>query len=499
MPLIGNTNELAFEVTPVTPSWERRYLPEVAGWAGTAVWVGGQNLCRHIEPGSSEVSDHLYVPLAPIADWLLQVFPAFEFEERAALFPTSRHLHASAASWGNTAPLSGMSEDDWIDAREDWWLRHFLRAGTDGARLPDLAFARDDENLIVEWRIPRFVGDNAPTMLCGEGEFEIQWDQAHSTIRSLIAQVASWLRGTAVDGVYPWVREEDPLDRLPAELRTALEYYTGRRLDALEALFGVEQLGELLDVLHLNDACTDPAASPQCQILRDLSPVVGSEIGQLIAEVGHRVNGAAPNAFMRWRRARGLAIDAARAAESVEAAGQLAAIELRGHAGLDGQPVEDHAALLAEFGLLYEHSSVEGHHDRMIVGTREEGTPIAVTLSTPRTSRSWGQRFEAVRALGHLLLDPLREGAIGAASGPFAQETRRRRSGAFAAELLLPEAALGEASHGQLDGAAETGQFEALLERYGVGASVAAYQLWNRGWLSSPEVRDELIYQFAAV
>jgi len=122
-----------------------------------------------------------------------------------------------------------------------------------------------------------------------------------------------------------------------------------------------------------------------------------------------------------------------------------------------------------------------------------------VTLETVRTSRPWGQRFEAARALGHVLLDPVRAGAIGAASGPFAQETRRRRSGAFAAELLLPESALAAANAGELDGAARGSSFADLLERYGVGARAAAYQLWNRGWLSSPDLRDDLIDRFAHV
>ena len=109
------------------------------------------------------------------------------------------------------------------------------------------------------------------------------------------------------------------------------------------------------------------------------------------------------------------------------------------------------------------------------------------------------RRFEAARALGHALLDPIRAGAIGAASGPFGQETRHRRSGAFAAELLLPEAAIGRASGGTLDGAAEPGVFERLLQEYGIGARATAYQLGNWGGLSSADVPDELIDRFAAV
>ena len=69
---------------------------------------------------------------------------------------------------------------------------------------------------------------------------------------------------------------------------------------------------------------------------------------------------------------------------------------------------------------------------------------------------------------------------------------------AFAAEFLLPEIALASASAQQLDGAANGDSFQQLMVRYGVGARTAAYQLWNRGWLSSPVVRDELIDRFGS-
>jgi hypothetical protein len=49
-----------------------------------------------------------------------------------------------------------------------------------------------------------------------------------------------------------------------------------------------------------------------------------------------------------------------------------------------------------------------------------------------------------------------------------------------------------------VDGAADEHVFPQLLEQYGVGARTAAYQLWNRGWLSNPEIRDELIEEYGS-
>lgn len=133
----------------------------------------------------------------------------------------------------------------------------------------------------------------------------------------------------------------------------------------------------------------------------------------------------------------------------------------------------------------------------MVVAASETGTAAAAILHAPRTETPWGFRFEAARALGHLLLDPARWGVIGAASSHYALQARRRQSGAFAAELLLPESALVTASKSTLDGALDERVFRQMLDLYGVGARTAAHQLWNRGLLSSESVRDDLIERFA--
>ncbi len=150
------------------------------------------------------------------------------------------------------------------------------------------------------------------------------------------------------------------------------------------------------------------------------------------------------------------------------------------------------------FGVGVVHSEAECSQERMLVGSRK-GVGAAVVINrTPRTDTQWGRRFESARALGHLFTDSYREDAIGAAATPFAQPRARRRSGAFAAEFLLPSGALLE-EVGALDSAAQPEKFRRILERYGVGARTAAFQLWNHGLLSSPSVRDELIDHFSNV
>ena len=137
--LIGNRNSFAVGIEPLSPSWERRYLPECTAWAQLSIWVDGENICRNLLDGSNSVRDGVNVPLVPIADWLVRSWTYLAFEERPGCFPLHDSLCHTVSRWGDAPPPNGLSEDDWLDARELWWSRHFLAAGADGAHLPNVS------------------------------------------------------------------------------------------------------------------------------------------------------------------------------------------------------------------------------------------------------------------------------------------------------------------------------------------------------------------------
>lgn len=496
MPLIGNTHALAVELVPVAPTWELRYQPEAAAWAGIAIWVDGENLSSHVYPGSGQVEEYLYVPLGSVVDWLVRAFPAIEFEERAPVFPTTELAHASVARWGNTSPPAGMDENVWHDQREAWWQRHFLAAGVEGSRLPNIAFVRNDEDLVLDWERPRFVRPGAPTMLYPTGNCQVPWTYARRVLADFASIVAQWLTQAEAEATFEWQSWERPLTQAPMEHAIAL--FTGRDVSELERIFAVDSYERLIGELDLADQ-EDPAAAPQCQMLRDLAPRHESDVNAALVEIGESITRHDREALRGWRSMRGSALDMARSADSREQAGQLAAFAVRRGQGLGSQPISDLQEVLGAAGVRHVHlDGVRAQRDRMITGLRENGSPAVGTFDVPRMGERWTQNFEAARALGHLLLDPVRAGAIGAAAGPFAQATRRKRSGAFAAELLLPERAIAEESNYRLDGATGDAQFVRVMEKYGIGARAAAFQMWNRGWLSSEYVRDWLIDEFAA-
>ena len=492
--LIGNRNDLAFEVLPLAPTWERRYLPERTAWAQLAIWVRGTNLCKNHPEGSESVRAHVNVPLAPLVDWLVRSWTFIEFEERPGCFPPRTSLRDTLRDWGDTAPPAGFTEDQWFDARELWWTRHFLSAGADGARLPSVSLVRTGDRLVIEWGPAEFPGDHAPRFISENGQQVLEWLAGEEVLAEFARFVAEWLRGEDLVTLYPWVHLSDPLRERESRFDEKLHAYTGIDPGVLYEWTDTNTEATLREWLGLPADGEDPGGSVITQVLRDLPPDASeslrSQVCRLDQETRRKTNFA--------DELRTMARDAAASDGRVESSGYQAARAVRHHLGLDGKPIDDVEEQLTKLGAEMIDSGVECLHERMLVGARQRLGAAVVINRTPRTETPWGRRFESARGLGHLLLDSYREGALGAASSTFAQPWTRRRSGTFAAELLLPsEALLEEAGH--LDSAAQQATFQRIMERYRVGARTAAFQLWNHGLLSSTQVRDELIDCFSEV
>ena len=492
--VLGNRNDLAFEVLPLAPTWERRYLPERSAWAQLGIWVCGTNLCENILDGSDSVRPGVNVPLAPLVDWLVRSWTFIEFEEGPGCFPLRRSLRNTLRAWGDTAPRAGFTADQWFDARELWWTRHFLSAGADGARLPNVSLVRAGDRLVIEWGRAEFSGDQAPRFISEDGQAVIGWLAGEEVLANFVTFVAEWLREEDLAAVYPWVHMSDPLRDRESRFGEKLGAYTGIDAGTLYEWTDTNTAADLRDWLGLPADCDDPGGSVITQVLRDLPPDASeslrSQVWRLDQETRRETHFA--------DELRTMARDAAGSGGHAELSGHQAARAVRHHLGLDGKPIADVEEQLKQLGAEVIDSGVECLRERMLVGSRQ-GLGAAIVINrTPRTETPWGRRFESARGLGHLLMDPYREHSLGAASSTFAQPWARRRSGAFAAELLLPSAALLEDA-GHLDSAAQGVTFERIMNRYRVGARTAAFQLWNQGLLSSSQVRDDLIDCFSGM
>ena len=491
--LIGNRNRFAVGIEPLSPSWERRYLPEYTAWAQLSLWVHGENICRNLLDGSNTVRDGVNVPLGPIADWLVRSWVFLAFEERPGCFPLHASLRHTVSRWGDAPPPAGLSEDDWLDARELWWSRHFLAAGADGAHLPNVSLVRGDDRLFVEWAPAEFAGTPAPRFLSEHGLTMVDWAEGEEVLSEFVSCIARWFRESGRDHVFQWIGRENPIHEAMPTFSEALQAYTGIPVDVLRRWTRSDDDADLRRNLGLHADGSDPGGSVVTQVLRDLPPGIAESVWNRVWRLDRETQ--SDTGFAEELRT--LAFDAVRPASDPETSGYLAAQGLRDHLNLNGQPIDDVDRQLREFGVSLVDSEVECTQERMLAGSRR-GIGAAVVINrTPRTATPWGRRFESVRALGHLLMEPYRQDTLGAASTAFAQPWARRRAGAFAAEFLLPSEALrGDAP--ALDSYAQPERFEGILERYGVGAQAAAYHLWNHGLLSSTRVRADLIERFSS-
>ena len=490
--LIGSRNCLAFELHPLVPTWEMRYLPERSGWAELSIWVDGRNLCQNVLPGSNSIREGVNVPLAPLADWLARSWMFIQFEERPGRFPLRDSARDTLRHWGDISLPSGVDEDEWLDARERWWTRHFLAAGAEGAQLPDISLVRGDDRLFIEWAPASFAGARPPRFIAGEGQAAVPWDDAEAVFAEFVAYMADWLRREGLDDCFSWVRLADPLREMDTGFMEKLRIYTGINGDDLRMWTETSTEVALRERLGIREGTEDPGASVITQVLCDLSPKALGSVGEPLLRLDE-TSRCMTNFAYGLRAAACTA--AAAAGDNAERAGQLAARAVRDDLGLNGQPVEDMDGRMGELGV--EILDSEGDGASMLVGSRREKGSAVVIFRTRRTVTRWGRRFELARALGHLVTNPWRGDTLGAASTEFSRPWSRRCSGSFAAEFLLPSSYLYQRFK-DLDSASNHNAFPALLDDYGVGARTAAFQLWNHGLLSSRDRRDELIDEYAS-
>ena len=490
--LIGDRGRLAIELHPLAPGWERRYAPERTGWAGLSIWINGRNLCQNLLDGSNSIRESVNVPLGPLADWLMRSWTFIRFEERPGLFPPRASTRDTLRAWGNAPPPGQFDEDEWFDARERWWTRHFLAAGADGAQLPNVSLLRAGDRLVIEWTPARFAGSRTPRFISESGQESVRWDEGEAVFAEFVAFMADWLRREDLGSVFSWANLTNPLHEAKADFHERLRAFTGIDADVLRGWTATTSDADLRRNLGIPEGSDDPSESVITQVMRDLPPTapesVRREVWRLDAQT-RRVTSFA-------EELRTAARDAATAGTGPEESGRLAAQEVRGCLGLNGQPVQDMNEGMQELGIEVVYSGVVCSQERMLTGSRRGAGAAVVINRTPRTATPWGGRFELARALGHLLMDSYRADALGAASTTFAQPWARRCSGAFAVEFLLPSEHLFE-RFGELDSGADRDVFPSLLNDYGIGARTAAFQLWNLGLLSNHQVRDELIDDFS--
>lgn len=486
----GRESTLAFDLEPVVPSWDCRTPSEQGPWARLIIWFRGENLCRTLVQDSASVHEGVYVPLAPIADWLVRNARYIAYEESARAFPTDANLHAALELWKSSAPASPFAEEDWDDLHWEWSDRHFLHAGTEGSWLPNLSVVRVDDDLWLSLARCRFATPEAPSFLYVPTTDRVPWEEAKQTLTDFVEYIREELQKSGLATSYPWIDRPNPFAQA---LDIGLQEYTrdGLGLDptAFEKFSGLS-LGRASQTLNLSGK-TAPENSATFQALRDLELEPGIWEPLVAEDLSSRVQHG--QQFARVRRS---VIEALEVAPP-EAQGYSAARNLRRGLGLERGPLEGVEGLAMQLAIEVRPYSVDTDYDHAAALGHREGLGKVLLFNSPKTRDPWARNMEVLRGMGHLLLDGGADQlALGAGSSRRATGPRRRRSGAFAAEMLLPQDAIHQRTGGVLDVVTEPEVFESLMKEYGVGATTAAWQSYNAGLLSSRERVDELIGEY---
>ena len=152
--LAGDTRRFAVRLAfGPDPHEGRGAAPELAAsWGSFQLWVGGRNLCTHVEEGERIEAVHWY--LLPLIEWLVDCWKPLLQEERLPV------RNAGASAWQSLCntrfPPVAIEDDDrkasaWEDQWQHWWRRHALRSASDGGLFPDVVIRRCRESVEISW------------------------------------------------------------------------------------------------------------------------------------------------------------------------------------------------------------------------------------------------------------------------------------------------------------------------------------------------------------
>ena len=390
--------------------------------AALSIEADGATATSVLDRSSRSLRDHVIVPLAPVAEWLVGNW---------------WHIFHEVENTGEQRP--------------DFECRHNLAFAGDGFVLPNLTMAPSDERIRLRWR--RHKPTHARIEFVDEGEASVERETLEAQFRDLIDAVLERLRShgltlESLDGEWAAINALDPDER---------------KFSRAAALLGVDPF-DVPDPLasaivrfweHTEPSIRDDALATAASA--DCLPQVGRWLSQAFEDLEETANSG-------WADVR-RALPQPAAAEPWMR-GYALARSLRRQIGAGDSGRFD----FARNGSLALHS-----HERPAPSTRIQGLVAAdapACVLPPRGES--GRRFLQARALG----DYLGRSGPGPAILSSLATDRQARSRAFAAELLAPAESLRRRLGSPL---AEPEQVDELGHEYGVSTEVIRRQIENHG------------------
>ena len=466
-------------------------------WGGFQLWVEGRNLCAHREAGERIESVHWR--LLPLIEWFVAHWNPLLHEERLP-----------AQNLGDTAweslratrfPPPAIENDDlqagWEDAWRSWWMRHALRAASDGGLFPDVVVRRLRDLVEISWGQTRAAGmpEHVDFAESASGFSRLPAAAVADPLHEVLAGASEHLLSRA-----PASERFRKLRKRIAALRTG-ERHRERRLMWLAGLGTNEQTVHAgwRRVKRYLSTCADlprramleASASPlvvtgSCQaslMFGSLAPNVGRADVLALADVMVALHdsGSASQSF-----------ESIRGAAPIEDSGDPSwrqgyelAERFHDHFGtFVGDAFVDVDGILRTLGVEVVDRGLSDETVRGVAFDGERHRPgILVNSRNSANEHPFGRRFTLAHELCHLLFDRDAGAQLAMASGPWAPRDVERRANAFAAMVLMPNP-LVQRAVAALTGALETADAVGqVAHRLRTGFESTLWHLSNLGYL----------------
>ncbi len=404
-----------------------------ATFASLRISVGGHRITRVLDKRAQTVRDSVFVPLYPLAEWLVSNwwFLAYEFNN-----PTKTEDRAFHG-------------------------RHTLGTHTEGYALPNLTM----------------VSSGTRTDLCWGGS-ESDWSTVDFLARGRMSIGRERFRQTCADFVDKVIRRLTELDIEGTFLQE--EWQSIQSADNDEAVFCETAAGLGWDPYDLDESRQDQIIS----LAKELGPLCSEAVSVLDASRPLE-DSTAIVAALKMSRSNRLHLQSLGEPNQTKRlkghysweAGWDMARQARHRLGLDGQPVrtmESLAQALGVSGLELEKATqplatLDGL--RLVDGVVVVGADTTLSLGLGNRS-AHSRRFAFCRALAEAMT------SSGNALLTRGHTDRQRSNRAFAAEFLAPASGLRQrVAHSVL----ESEEVDELAEEFGVSTLVIVHQLENHG------------------
>lgn len=444
-----------------------------------SLWVDGRNLLAHTR--GQEVLTRLRAPWDELVRWFIDAWSSFFETQR---WPTpSRATDALRYMQDLERELRQVADERAQSRLRETTTRflqtHRLGGDTWPDDLPDVFLSRDADEVVVAWRAPRPTSDRC--FLAPNGEARISAHAFAEAVRSFIEWRGAVSGGRLRQDAITWSQTLNGAEGA----RRAIRNEAGLTEDEVAGLLARSGLDfDTFFAIDRSDleagALTSAAASPVAMAFRSSAPTLDAEsrlaLRNLVVCEPVHTRGRDLIGQLRARLPR------PDSNLPHYEQGYEMAITMRKWLGRPHQPLDVEALLTRTLSVpVRDLALADGDLDGGCVFGAHSGPLVFVNTEARMSGTGWGRRMTLAHELCHLLLDKPPERTLSHVSGIWSVPRLERRANAFAAELLLPRAALMRALERGIG-------YTEVMETYGVGLTTATWQVRNRLDRDLPQV-----------